>query len=93
MNRVDNLTKELDSSSLVLSLKDALKKVKKDKKLVSLLEEYSTYPKDEIKRQILENETFQDFKIKETDLNLFVMKLNQRLKVVSDRGNCHHEGH
>lgn len=91
MERVDKLKNELDSSTMVLSLKDVLDRIKNDKELSSLLEKHSTYPDEKIKKQILENNTFQEFKIKETELNLFIMEMNQRLKVISKKGSCHHE--
>ena len=91
MNSVDNFLDELDSSSLVLNLKEVLNKVKEDKKLVKLLEEYNTYPKENIKNEIIKNKTFQEFKIKETELNLFIMEINQKLKTISKKGSCKHE--
>lgn len=91
MNSVDNFLNELDSSSLVLDLKEVLAKVKKDKELVKLLEEYNTYPKEDIKNEIIKNKTFQEFKIKETELNLFIMEINQKLKTISKKGKCKHE--
>ena len=91
MNSVDNFLNELDSSSLVLDLKEVLNKVKEDKKLVKLLEEYNTYPKENIKNEIIKNKTFQEFKIKETELNLFIMEINQKLKTISKKGSCKHE--
>ena len=91
MNSVDNFLNELDSSSLVLDLKEVLNKVKEDKKLVKLLEEYNTYPKENIKNEIIKNKTFQEFKIKETELNLFIMEINQKLKTISKKGKCKHE--
>ena len=93
IEKVDNLKKELDSSSLICSVKESLEKVKKDKELMNLLKEYEQYPKEEIKDKILENDTFKEFKIKETELNLFIMKINQRLKIISKKGKCSHENH
>ena len=91
MIEVENLKKELDASTMIVSLKDLLKKVKKDKELCSLLESYQNNPDDRIKSQILDNKTFQEFKIKETELNLFIMEMNQRLKTITKKGRCHHE--
>lgn len=91
MEKVDKLKNELDSSTMVLSLKDILDRIKNDKELSSLLERYSIYPDEKVKQQILDNDTFQEFKIKETELNLFIMDMNQRLKVISKKGSCHHE--
>ena len=91
LDRLDNLKNELDSSTLVIDLKKCLDKVKKDKELSKLLDEYKVYPNDKTKTKILENKTFQEFKIKETDLNLFIMEMNSKLKTISKKGSCKHE--
>ena len=91
MEKVEQLKKELDSSTLVLSLKDSLEKVKEDNELCSLLDTYQKNPSEDIRKKILENNTFQEFKIKETDLNLFIMEMNQRLKTITKKGRCNHE--
>ena len=91
IEKVENLKSELDSCSLVFSMKEVLEKVQKDSLLCSLLEEYSTYPREDIKTQILENDVFQEYKIKETELNLFIMEINQKLKTISKKGKCKHE--
>ena len=89
MDNVDNLINELESSNIIIDLKEALKKVKKDKELCSLIETYQ-YDK-RAKEKILDNKTFQEFKIKESELNLFIMELNQKLKKISNKRRCQHE--
>ena len=64
IEKVDNLKKELDSSPLITSVMEALEMTKKDKELSKLLKEYEENPKEELKEKILENKTFQTFKIK-----------------------------
>ncbi len=91
MDKLDNLRNELDSSSLVIDLKKCMDKVKNDKELSKLLDEYNKYPTNKTKTKILENKTFQEFKIKETDLNLFIMEINSKLKTISKKGSCKHE--
>ncbi len=91
IDKVEKLKRELDSSTLITSVKDALEKTKKDQELTSLLKEYEVTQKEEVKNKILENKTFQEFKIKETELNLFIMELNQKLKKISKKGKCSHE--
>ncbi|MBP5679360.1 MAG: hypothetical protein J6X28_06015 [Bacilli bacterium] len=93
MDKIDNLKNELDSSSLVLDIKEIQKKIRMDSHLMGLLEEYSVHPRDEIKSEILESNLFQEYKLKETELNLFIMEMNQRLKVISKKGKCNHESH
>ncbi len=91
LDKLDNLKNELDSSTLVVDIKKCLDKVNNDKELSKLLEEYKVYPNDIIKSKILENKTFQEFKIKETELNLFIMEMNSKLKTISKKGSCGHE--
>jgi len=93
MDKIDKFLKELDSSKMVLDIKDIQEKIKKDKELSSLLEEYKSYPKESLKEEILEHPLFQEYKIKETELNLFIMDMNQRLKKISNSGKCEHENH
>lgn len=93
LDTLDNLTKELDSSPLVSELKEIQEKIKKNKPLMKLLEEYSSYPKESLKKEIIENPLFQEFKIKETELNLFIMDMNQRLGKISKSRKCGHESH
>ena len=91
MNKIDNLIEKLDESDLVLSLKESIDKVDKDQELKELLEDYSNNPTHELKERIISNQTFQEFKVRETELNIFIMELNKRLKTITKKGNCSHE--
>ena len=93
MDQLDNLKNELDSSNMVLDLKEIRKKIENDKELSMLLEEYSLKPSETIKTKILESDLFQEYKIKETELNLFIMEMNQRLKKITEKGGCGCESH
>jgi len=91
MNKIDNLIEKLDKSNLVLSLKESLDKVDKDKELKELLEDYSKNPTSELKERIISNPTFQEFKVRETEINIFIMELNKKLKTITKKGICSHE--
>ena len=91
IDKVENLKSELNSSSLILDIKECLERIDSDPELKRLLDEYSIYPREDIKNKILENSTFQEFKIKETELNLFIMEMNLKLKNITRKGSCHHE--
>lgn len=88
MEQVDNLMDELDSCEMVSSIKEIRGKISADKELTSLLEEYSYYPSEKLKEKIISHPLFQEYKIKETELNLFIMDMNQRLKKISKKGTC-----
>lgn len=91
MNKMDNLINEIDKSDLVKDLRRVQEKVYEDNKLMELLKEFQNNPKDEIKEKILSSSLFQEYKIKETDLNLFIMDLNNRLKSIKGKGSCSFE--
>lgn len=91
MNKVDNLIESIDKTELVKDLENIQKKVYQDKDLYETLEKYQEYPTEELKSKIIDSKLFQEYKIKETELNLFIMEVNQRLKKISTRKECHHE--
>ena len=93
MDKLDNLKNELDSSKMVLDIKEIRKRIENDKELSMLLEEYCLKPSEDIKTKILESDLFQEYKIKETELNLFIMEMNSRLKKITEKGGCGCESH
>ena len=88
MEKMDNLIDALDSSSFVTSILEVRAKISLDKELSLLLEKYEKNPSDELKKEIMNHPLFQEYKEKETDLNLFILDLNQKLKKISKKGSC-----
>ena len=76
IEKVNELKTSLSNTKEVLDIKELNEEIKKDKKLIELLNEYHMYPKEETKKQILDNELFRKYKEKETDLNLLILKIN-----------------
>ena len=93
MDQLDNLKDELDTSTMVMDIRSLLKRIEEDTKLSSMLKDYQVRPNDELKNKILASDLFQEFKIKETELNLFIMEVNQRLGKITKKGGCIHESH
>ena len=88
MNKMDNLIESLDSSTLVKDIKELNNKILKDKELSNLLKKYNEYPTKELKQQIIDNKLFQEYKVKETDLNILILEINKKLKEISKKGEC-----
>ena len=86
--RIDNLINEIDNTSLVKDIKILNKKIKDDKKLQELLNEYHVSKNESIKEKILENDLFREYKSKETDLNILIMSINQKLKTINNERRC-----
>ena len=91
MNEMDNLISEIDNCKIINTIKEIEDKVYNDKELMSLLDKYKINPNDKLKTEIISNSLFQEYKIKETDLNIFIMEINKRLKTINEKGLCNHE--
>lgn len=87
-NKVNNLIDRIDESILVKEIKELNKKVENDSELKELLEKYHLTKDDRIKEQIISNDLFQEFKSKETDLNILIMSINQKLKKIGNGRSC-----
>ena len=87
-NKVNNLIDKIDESILVKEIKELNKKVENDSKLKELLEKYHLTQDESIKEQIISNDLFQEFKSKETDLNILIMSINQKLKKIGNGRSC-----
>ena len=88
IEKVNKLKDSLSNTKEVLDIKELNKEIKKDKKLIELLNEYHLYPKEETKKQILNNELFRKYKEKETDLNILILKINKELKQITKKDKC-----
>ena len=88
IEKVNELKDSLSNTKEVLDIKELNKEIKKDKKLIELLNEYHLYPKEETKKQILNNELFRKYKEKETDWNILILKINKELKQITKKDKC-----
>ena len=86
--RVNNLIDKIDNSDIVKDIKISNERVMNDKSLLKLLEEYNKTQDEKIKRKIISNDLFQEYKLKETDLNIMIMSINQKLKAISKERSC-----
>ena len=85
---VDNLIKSIDDTTLVSEIKELNKELLKDQELMKLLEEYKYNKSDSLKEKIISDDLFYKYKEKETDLNILIMSINQRLKSISSKDGC-----
>ncbi len=84
--KLDNLKKVLDEQKEVIAIREVKKKVIEDQELSKLLEEYQDNKL--LLRKVEENKLFQEYKTKETDLNILILKINERLKELTKKDNC-----
>ncbi len=87
-DKIDNLINILDNNEYVKKIKELNTIIKDDKELMKLLEEYKYNKSDSLKRKILENENFKEYKTNETEINFIIMYLNKKLKEIQDGKEC-----
>ena len=88
MELVDNLKKELDMTKEVQDIKDYNKKISKDKDLLSKIKKYNDTKDESLKKEILSNKLFNEYKEKEIDFNVLILKINKELKRISSKKGC-----
>ena len=86
--KVNNLIDTIDNSDIVKDIKKYNDKVMKDEKLLKLLEKYQETKDEKTKEEIMSNKLFQEYKLKESDLNIMIMSTNQKLKAISKERSC-----
>lgn len=88
IEKVENLKKSIDKTTEVQDLLCLNKEILKDKELLSKIKEYQVTQDERIKKEIIKHPLFLKYKEKETDLNILILKINQELKKLKDKGSC-----
>lgn len=87
IEKVENLKNIIDKS-YAQKFKVLNKMVSEDKHLIFLIEEYRKTNDEKMKKEIISNSLFQDYKEKETEINLIIMGINTKLKDLKDNKEC-----
>lgn len=93
IEKVEQLKAELDSNEHVIRIRKLNEEVKNDLKLQSLIEEYRIHPNVELKKQILENPIFAEYKVEENEINFLILSIRRELKKIKGSKGCFHESH
>ena len=88
MEKVENLKKSIDKTTEVQELLRLNKEILKDDDLLSKIKEYQVTQNEKLKKEIIKHPLFLKYKEKETDLNLLILRINQELKKLKDKGSC-----
>jgi cell fate (sporulation/competence/biofilm development) regulator YmcA (YheA/YmcA/DUF963 family) len=85
VEKLSSLKEELDQTELVNDIKKLNEEISNNSELLKLLDDYKIKPTEENKNKIIQNVLFQKYKEKETDVNLLIMEINQKLKQISNK--------
>lgn len=88
IEEVELLKKELNNTNQVKDIKKLNKEIRKEEELLKKIEEYNKNNNEELKKEIISNPIFKEYKHKETELNLLILELNQKLKNIKDKKAC-----
>lgn len=88
IGKVENLKKSIDETDEVKELLRLNKEILKDKELLSKINEYQKTQKESLKKEIIKHPLFLKYKEKETDLNVLILRINQELKKLKNKGSC-----
>ncbi len=88
MELVDNFKKSLDNTKEVQEIKEYNKKISLDKDLLDKIKKYRETQDESLKKEILSNKLFQEYKEKEIDFNVLILKINKELKRISSKKGC-----
>lgn len=88
MELVDNLKKSLDKTKEVQEIKEYNKKIYLDKDLLDKIKKYRETQDESLKKEVLSNKLFQEYKEKEIDFNVLILKINKELKRISSKKGC-----
>ena len=85
IDKVEELKEEIDSLDEIIELKELNEKIMLDKDLLKDIEEYNKTQDENIKERIINNKLFREYKHNETNCNLLIMEINQKLKEINNR--------
>ena len=86
IEKLEGLKKELDNTNQIKELKEYSRRIQKNKKLLEKIKQYQETKDERIKEEISQNQEFREYKKKETEVNLLIMEINQKLKEINPKG-------
>ena len=84
---VENLKSYLDNLNDIKNIKDINKNLSKDKDLLNKIELYRNNKDINLKKEILSNKDFKEYKRLESNINLLILEINSKLKELVPRRN------
>lgn len=88
IEKTNRLLEEIDKLSQVKRIRQLNKIISRDIELRELIDNYNYNKTDNLKRRIIDNNLFKEYKDNETDINLLIMDINSRLKSINGNKGC-----
>lgn len=96
--KLKELLDTLDHDERVISVKQYKEKLLHDEVFLNKIRQLQTLDmySDEylmLKQELFQNPDFVTFKHYENEINLLILEINQKLKLLTDERGCNHENH
>ena len=88
IEKTNRLLEEIDKLSQVKRIRQLNKIISRYIELRELIDNYNYNKTDNLKRRIIDNNLFKEYKDNETDINLLIMDINSRLKSINGNKGC-----
>ncbi|MBQ6323936.1 MAG: hypothetical protein IJI22_03790 [Bacilli bacterium] len=88
IEKVDKLKQELNNDHRIIKIQELNEQIKNNKILYNKTIKYKETLDDELKKEITDNKLYRDYKHAETELNILILEINQKLKEISKKGQC-----
>ena len=88
IEQVEVLKKNLDNTTEVKNIIKLNEKIKESKELQEKIKKYKERLNNNLKEEICNDTLYKEYKEKETDLNILILKINKELKKINSKGKC-----
>lgn len=92
IEKLEQLKDVIRQEDVIVSFLEEKDKTLSNSSLVSKIEKYREAPSESLKKEIEESPSFLVYKEKETEVNLFILGINQRFKMIRSEFDCRKEG-
>lgn len=92
IEKLEQLKNVIYQEDVIVSFLEEKRKVLSDLSLISKIEKYRETPSKVLKKEIEESPSFLAYKEKETEVNLFILGINQQFKKIHSEFDCRKDG-
>ena len=88
IEKIENLKEALDHTEQVKDYQAKKKEIMKEKELLEDIQKYQETQDETLKERIINHPLFREYKHSETECNMLILEINQKLKAIKDKGKC-----
>lgn len=88
IEKVNKLKKELDNTQQVKEIRKLILKIQENKELITKIDLYNQTRKEALRTEIYSDDDYIKYREAETNLNILILELNSKLKIINNKGKC-----